>query len=89
MIFLPASLDAAGRLVEGDQHVPVAAAGGVAGPHLHEKLDSALGDIQVSGAQVGALAHGRRRVDEEEQDGHLAPAARTDRPTDGPPCTLR
>lgn len=50
MIFLPSSLDAVGRLVEGNQHVPVAAAGRVPGPQLHEDLHGALGDVQVAGA---------------------------------------
>lgn len=70
MVFFPPSLDAVGRLVEGDQHVPVAAAGRVPGPQLHEDLHGALGDVQVAGAQIRPLVHGGGRVYEEEEDRH-------------------
>lgn len=70
MVFLPSSLDTVGRLVERNQHVPVAAAGRVPGPQLHEDLHSALGDVQVAGAQIRPLVHGGGRVYEEEEDRH-------------------
>lgn len=40
------------------------------GPHLHEELDGALGDIQIAGAQIRPLVHGSGRVYEKEEDRH-------------------
>lgn len=46
------------------------------GTYLQECLDGAFGHVQVRGAQVGALLHGSRRVEQEEHEGHGgAPAA--------------
>lgn len=40
------------------------------GPHLHEELDGALGDIQIAGAQIRPLVHGSGRVYEKKEDRH-------------------
>lgn len=51
--------------------------------HLYERLDGALGDVEQRGSapQVGALVHGRRRVDQEHDDGHGGAAAAAPRST--------
>lgn len=73
VVLLPAGLDVAGGLLEREQHVAVAHAVLAALPELEERLDGPLGHVQVRllhAVHVHLLAHGRGRVDEEQDDGH-------------------
>jgi len=72
-VLLPPGLDVLGILLEGQQHVTIAAALRRLLSHFDEELDGAFRDVQQrrTSGHERLLLHRRRRVDEENDDSHF------------------